>query len=647
MPPSMRKQARLAKQRNERDREEQLKREKAVDVLNSGSNVATAVRKSGISRATCDRIKKANDGKNTSELAKLLNPAQNRAGKRTVLSSEEESMIKDRLKYAAERGFAYDANMLANVMREIASDGRKSYSTASGTPSKEAIRSFRARHRDITYRCAENKHTAKLRAENLDHVATFTRALQNVEKDHPTIFNNSDKLWNLDETEICADTGRKIKVFGSSSTHHGGSRAQHGRAGRHVTAVMCCSASGKICPPTFIISGVNIMRSWFEPLSCEQIQGNNSLKWLCRRDWFPREALVLTSKNGSMEKHLLRIVIEHVNSYVRKFIPDHEAYCLLIDGHSSRVGLEWLQYGKKRGCEIVQSPSNTSHFLQACDARVNKQFKRYIREMRDEFSRHVSIDLGSIQVRLMLGIAAMAQLSQDCIQKSWEDCGLWPVDFRYEKRFQKDRKKLDQLNEKLNNAQAESVAGRLQSVMRRKTDADVWSVIKDVVQKNSTPSKGIQEIQIALKQHKSVNDILMSSSKPHRIEKNKSKARLSTETLHNGTPAIYLTHGDLLKKREEEKRELEIENEKKRLARIAKKEEAERKRAARAEQKREREMKKIARAREHEQAKTLNPKRKRKLDQVQVHREVKKSRPGVTEAERDAAYALTSLNSSI
>ncbi len=68
-----------------------------------------------------------------------------KAGVSTVLTSEEESMIAERLIFAAKRGFAVGEDTLKSLMSQIASDGRRRWKR--GPPSDDAIRSFRARHR--------------------------------------------------------------------------------------------------------------------------------------------------------------------------------------------------------------------------------------------------------------------------------------------------------------------------------------------------------------------------------------------------------------------------------------------------------------------------------------------------------------------
>ncbi len=46
--------------------------------------------------------------------------------------------------------------------------------------------------------------------------------LKDVEKSNPGILSDGDRVWNMDETSISCEFGKRTKGFGSSQTHHGG-----------------------------------------------------------------------------------------------------------------------------------------------------------------------------------------------------------------------------------------------------------------------------------------------------------------------------------------------------------------------------------------------------------------------------------------
>ena len=210
------------------------------------------VRQTGVSRATVDRLYHAVRVKDESLQEKLLNPSMNQAGRKPVISRDESVMIKDHIKYAAKHGFATSVEDMTSVMYDIASDGRKPFRTDTGLPSADAIRHWRAVNRDITYRNVENKDAAKLHAEIYDHVASFPKVLRDVGNDFPGIFQNPYRLWNLDETAVSCEYGKKRKVFGAADTHHGGYTAWHAsKMSKHITAIISVSASRLKASPFF------------------------------------------------------------------------------------------------------------------------------------------------------------------------------------------------------------------------------------------------------------------------------------------------------------------------------------------------------------------------------------------------------------
>lgn len=148
-------------------------------------------------------------------------------------------MICDRLVFAASRGFAADEDDLKSLMRRISADGRSQL--CEGFPSKDTVRSFRARHRDITYRATDNNDLARLKGEKYEHLKTYATALRQVDSDFPEILRDPGRIWNMDETSVTAEFGMKTKSFVSSKTHHGGFKSVS--TGKVGEARYCCNCS--------------------------------------------------------------------------------------------------------------------------------------------------------------------------------------------------------------------------------------------------------------------------------------------------------------------------------------------------------------------------------------------------------------------
>ena len=180
------------------------------------------------------------------ELQKLLDPENNHAGRKTVLSQCEEKLVVELTIHAAKHGFAVENSVMSTVHARIAADRNEKF--ARGLPSPDAIRSFRARNRSLPYRVAENVSSSRLEAENPAHVLTLKLAFEKIEQDHPGIFSDLRRIWNWDETAVSGEYGRKVRCYTSSSTHSGGSRRSIKDAGKHVTAGIAVAACRNIAP---------------------------------------------------------------------------------------------------------------------------------------------------------------------------------------------------------------------------------------------------------------------------------------------------------------------------------------------------------------------------------------------------------------
>lgn len=80
-------------------------------------------------------------------------------------------MIVEHIIRAALHEFAAELDHLKSIMARVSNDGRER-SYKDGVPSNDAVRSFRARHRELTYRNTENKELSKW-GEEYVHVQTY------------------------------------------------------------------------------------------------------------------------------------------------------------------------------------------------------------------------------------------------------------------------------------------------------------------------------------------------------------------------------------------------------------------------------------------------------------------------------------------
>ena len=278
---------------------------------------------------------------NENEVEKLVSPAENRAGKRAVLSAIENRMIKSTVGCASTGGFAVTAEDFKAVMHDIARDVRPDEPV--GFPSPDTIRSWRAKNRDITLRGFENKYRGKILAERYDHMHTLKHALQSVEAFNSGILGNPDNIWNIDETDVNTTFGERCKTLGSSSTNHGGSimTPESGAGGNHVTAVISVSASEGIAPPFFIVAGMHVISRWTDPSDEMLFRYPEGITHRALYpNWFPGSGVVVCCEKCSMTKVISTIFMRHLARYAREFVTNDDPILLLLDGNESRRGME-------------------------------------------------------------------------------------------------------------------------------------------------------------------------------------------------------------------------------------------------------------------------------------------------------------------
>lgn len=334
----------LFNNQNTRDIERKKERQKALLFLKSNAPLTAQeiCSEAGVSRSIYYKLRTCVKRNDEEQLSSLLDPMSNRAGRKRILSDDEEEMICERLKFAASRGFAVEDDDVKQLMVQISLDGQKDI-FGDSLPSDDLIRSFRTRHRDITYRSSEDKDLARIRGENYEHVKTYANLLSQINQDFPGMLHDPDRVWNTDETAVSAENSIAKKAFTTSDSHHGGFKCVSTRKGpgKHITAVIAVSASGRIAPPFLIVAGKNVMARWFIPLDKALYKfEEGNLFSLARKIGSPSDGCVVMSGNGSMEKALIPIFIEHLDRFVRKHVPASLDYLLCLDGHSSRKGVE-------------------------------------------------------------------------------------------------------------------------------------------------------------------------------------------------------------------------------------------------------------------------------------------------------------------
>lgn len=84
-----------------------------------------------------------------------------------------------------------------------------------------------------------------------------------------------------------------------------------------------------------------------------------------------------------MDTETINHVVCYITKHARKTVLQDEPILILVDGHSSRDGVEWTDTCARLNIAAVKLPENTTHMLQPCEQRTNKVFQQEIRRTRD------------------------------------------------------------------------------------------------------------------------------------------------------------------------------------------------------------------------------------------------------------------------
>ncbi|KAG5878010.1 hypothetical protein JTB14_025465 [Gonioctena quinquepunctata] len=174
----------------------------------------------------------------------------------TILSEQEERIICNGLSIAAEWGFPFEKQDLAELV--------KSYLARSGTtipkfkdnrPGESWLNNFLRRHSELSNRFSQSVKESRA-AVNYEVINKFFDNLtQNIEN------VSSEGIINYDETNFTDDPGR-VKVIVRKKSKRAEKIMDSSKA---ATSVMfACTASGKFLPPYIVYKADNLWSTWTE-----------------------------------------------------------------------------------------------------------------------------------------------------------------------------------------------------------------------------------------------------------------------------------------------------------------------------------------------------------------------------------------------
>lgn len=219
----------------------------------------------------------------------------------------------------------------------------------------------------------------------------------------------------------------------------------------------------------------------------------------------------------------------------------------------------WMR--PEKNIEVVQLPANTTHFLQPCDLHVNKKISKGVKSRYDELKRICAVNMTAVRMKIIVGLGGLYNVSQDDIVRSFNECGLWPMNYRFTKKFEGDKNTEDNGGAMVSANGTDDVNRKSQ----RMTDQKTLSSFRRLGENDDNARAVIKDVYNLLHVNYVSYCIVDNCISPPK-EATKTSGKIGS-ALCKGAPAQYLTFADLISCRKaEEERKVEEKAQKEREA---------------------------------------------------------------------------------
>jgi hypothetical protein len=372
------------------------KLKQAVEAVECGMKLLQAEKEFGIPRNTIRRHRER----------KIPTP-----GAQPVFTRELENVLEERIVYMCERGFPCtieDLRIVAHRFAKKMSRRKKiecypSSWDREGKASYDWWYSFKSRHPSLSLRVSQNLSTSRAEAFNMERVSTFFNDMNKLYADFN--FNQFPQLiYNCDETGLSNVPNNTKKVLarkGAKIVH----KLQMGERGTLTTLMPCVNAVGDILPPFLIFKGS----------FCPQ-QTN-----------FPDNSTICCSKSGYIDKDIFLVFLEHFQKHRVKI--HNQKALLIMDGHSSHLSVDAIEFALVNDIELACIPPHTSHRLQPLDTNFNGPLKKVwshavSEHLRDnEYVILSKLDFAKVFSKVWINVSK----ERGNIVNAFSHCGLYPL----------------------------------------------------------------------------------------------------------------------------------------------------------------------------------------------------------------------------
>ena len=324
-----------------------------------------------------------------------------RSGPPTVLTAEEESELASYCVKMADMGFGLSrADVMVVAFKIIEASGRK-HPFTDGTAGRAWFDGFKSRHPRLTLRSTQQLSRARALSANSEIISDFFGKLAAVCA-KLNLLNKPMNIFNMDETgvTIVHKGGKVVTEMGRKNVWS----ITSGEKGKTHTILACVSASGFVLPPFMIYPRQRVT----ENLKKGAIAGT----------------VFHRSDSGWVNSELFLAWLK----FFAQSIPPSRPVLLILDGHSSHVSIETIEFARSNEIHILCLPAHTTHILQPLDVGVFKSFKSfYYRACRKQIAESPHRVITTEQIACLVGIAWPQALTPLNIMSGFKKCGIYPL----------------------------------------------------------------------------------------------------------------------------------------------------------------------------------------------------------------------------
>ena len=325
-----------------------------------------------------------------------------RCGPPTVLTEHEETELASYCVKMADMGFGLSRTDVMLVAFKIVEASGREHPFTDGAAGRAWFDGFRSRHPRLTLRSTQSLSRARASSANSEIVSDFFGKLGAVCA-KLNILNKPMNIFNMDETgvTIIHKGGKVVTEIGRQNVW----AVTSGEKGKTHTILTCVSASGFVLSPFLI---------------------------------YPRQRVTDNLKEGAIAGTVFHcsdsgwvnaeLFLAWLHFFARS-IPPSRPVLLVLDGHSSHLSIEAIEFARSNDIHMLCIPAHTTHILQPLDVGVFKSFKSfYYKACKKRIAAHPNRVITTEQIASLVGIAWPQALTPVNIMSGFKKCGIYPLD---------------------------------------------------------------------------------------------------------------------------------------------------------------------------------------------------------------------------